>query len=111
MASTTAVPITISAGKDGFPRPQDLSTTPGGTLFATTPGGTRIIYDRSILMMLRNSPMSKTPPAGLNAIPGITLNTVPTVPAKPKKEESPPSSPRHNGTDETGDEEMFKMEQ
>uniref|UniRef100_A0A8C3PLY4 Eukaryotic translation initiation factor 4E binding protein 1 n=1 Tax=Calidris pygmaea TaxID=425635 RepID=A0A8C3PLY4_9CHAR len=32
---------------DGAPLPPgDYSTTPGGTVFGTTPGGTRIIYDR-----------------------------------------------------------------
>ncbi|XP_014283059.1 eukaryotic translation initiation factor 4E-binding protein [Halyomorpha halys] len=42
--------------------PCDYSTTPGGTLYSTTPGGTRIVYERSTLMFLRNSPLSKTPP-------------------------------------------------
>lgn len=40
-------------------------TTPGGTLFSTTPGGTRIIYDREFMLQCRNSPLSRTPPAEL----------------------------------------------
>ncbi|XP_039215646.1 eukaryotic translation initiation factor 4E-1A-binding protein homolog [Crotalus tigris] len=47
-------------------------TTPGGTLFSTTPGGTRIIYDRKFLLDRRNSPMAQTPPCHLPNIPGVT---------------------------------------
>jgi len=54
--------------------PFDYSSTPGGTLFSTTPGGTRIIYDRSFLMQMRNSPMSKSPPKNLPTIPGVTAS-------------------------------------
>ncbi|CAG5121582.1 unnamed protein product [Candidula unifasciata] len=52
--------------------PSDYSTTPGGTLFSTTPGGTRIVYDRTRLMQLRNSPLARSPPANMAQIPGIT---------------------------------------
>ncbi|KAI8796632.1 eukaryotic translation initiation factor 4E-binding protein 1 [Biomphalaria glabrata] len=52
--------------------PSDYSSTPGGTLFSTTPGGTRIVYDRSRLMQLRNSPLARSPPANMAKIPGIT---------------------------------------
>lgn len=38
-----------------------LSSTPGGSLYGTTPGGTRISYDRNSLMNFRNSPLSKSP--------------------------------------------------
>ncbi|XP_026309764.1 eukaryotic translation initiation factor 4E-binding protein 1 isoform X2 [Piliocolobus tephrosceles] len=34
--------------------------------------GTRIIYDRKFLMECRNSPVTKTPPKDLPAIPGVT---------------------------------------
>uniref|UniRef100_A0A224XPR2 Putative eukaryotic translation initiation factor 4e binding protein eif4ebp n=1 Tax=Panstrongylus lignarius TaxID=156445 RepID=A0A224XPR2_9HEMI len=47
---------------DSSQLPIDYSTTPGGTLYSTTPGGTRIVYERSTLMFLRNSPLSQTPP-------------------------------------------------
>ena len=33
--------------------------------------GTRIIYDRKFLLLMRNSPLSKTPPAKLATIPDI----------------------------------------
>jgi translation initiation factor 4E binding protein 2 len=42
--------------------PSDYSSTPGGSLYSTTPGGTRIIYDRSFLMNMRQSPLAQTPP-------------------------------------------------
>lgn len=40
--------------------------------YSTTPGGTRIVYSRDALLNLANSPLSKTPPTHLPAIPGIT---------------------------------------
>lgn len=61
--------VTVS---DAALMPLDYSVTPGGTLFSTTPGGTRIIYDRKFLLDCRNSPVTKTPPRGLPTIPGVT---------------------------------------
>ncbi|KAJ3603702.1 hypothetical protein NHX12_028446 [Muraenolepis orangiensis] len=52
--------------------PHDCCSTPGGTLFSTTPGGTRIIYDRKFLLDCRSSAVAKTPPRGLPDIPGVT---------------------------------------
>jgi len=52
--------------------PADYSSTPGGTLFSTTPGGTRIVYERQLLMQLRNSPMAKTPPRNIQYFPGMS---------------------------------------
>ncbi|CAB3364751.1 eukaryotic translation initiation factor 4E-binding protein 1 [Cloeon dipterum] len=57
---------------DATQLPMDYSTTPGGTLYSTTPGGTRIVYDRSFLLQMRNSPLARTPPKNLPSIPGIT---------------------------------------
>ena len=50
--------------------PNDYSTTPGGTIFGTTPGGTKIVYERAFLINMRNSPLARTPPRNLPAIPG-----------------------------------------
>eukprot|EP01115_Flamella_aegyptia_P005781 TRINITY_DN24284_c0_g1_i1.p1 TRINITY_DN24284_c0_g1~~TRINITY_DN24284_c0_g1_i1.p1 ORF type:complete len:108 (-),score=26.96 TRINITY_DN24284_c0_g1_i1:50-373(-) len=62
----------IPIRRDGwYPTPRDISATPGGTLYCVTPGGTRIVYDRSTLLNLRNSPLSKTP-TNLPVIPGVT---------------------------------------
>jgi hypothetical protein len=57
--------------------PSDLSSTPGGTLFSTTPGGTRIVYDRAFLLECRNSPLANSPPVGLPQIPGVTCTLPP----------------------------------
>ena|SRR3989338_7133524 len=62
---------------DWIPDPRDLSTTPGGTLYATTPGGTKIIYNRDKLMALAQSPLSKSP-LNLPHIPGVTAGTSPS---------------------------------
>ena len=51
--------------------PSDYSTTPGGTIFGTTPGGTKIVYERAFLINMRNSPMAQTPPSKLPTIPGL----------------------------------------
>lgn len=51
----------------------DLARTPGGTVFGTTPGGTRIQYDLSQIMNLRNSPLARAAISKLPSIPGITL--------------------------------------
>merc|ERR1711997_61071 len=53
--------------------PSDYGTTPGGTMFAHTPGGTRIVYERAFLMQMRQSPLAKSPPANLPLIPGVTV--------------------------------------
>ncbi|XP_019401653.1 PREDICTED: eukaryotic translation initiation factor 4E-binding protein 1 [Crocodylus porosus] len=67
--------IPAPAGAPRLP-PGDYSSTPGGTVFGTTPGGTRIIYDRKFLMECRNSPVAKTPPCDLPDIPGVTSPNV-----------------------------------
>jgi len=58
--------------------PADYSTTPGGTIFGTTPGGTKIVYERAFLVNMRNSPLSRTPPTNMPNIPGITTNFIKT---------------------------------
>ncbi|KYR00471.1 hypothetical protein DLAC_02474 [Tieghemostelium lacteum] len=59
MSSTTkAIPVL----KDNRLNDINFSTSLGGTLYGTTPGGTKKIYDRTQLLNYRNSPLSKTPP-------------------------------------------------
>ncbi|XP_056635625.1 eukaryotic translation initiation factor 4E-binding protein [Diorhabda carinulata] len=57
-----AIPIRRVLINDHSELPAHYSSTPGGTLFSTTPGGTKIVYEKSVLLTLRNSPISKTPP-------------------------------------------------
>jgi len=67
-----------------------LSTSPNGTEYGTTPNGTRIRYDRSALMQLRNSPLSNTPPNFTTSIP----NRKPPQPSSRTKgaQQQPPSA-------------------
>jgi len=71
-SSTVAVPIVVRRADPNAHLPSDYGVTPHGTIFSTTPGGTRIIYDRAQLLKLRNSPYSQSPPAALKFIPGVT---------------------------------------
>ncbi|XP_007554883.1 eukaryotic translation initiation factor 4E-binding protein 3-like [Poecilia latipinna] len=67
------IPTKVLTLKDWSQLPDCYSQTPGGTLFSTTPGGTRIIYDRKFLLDCRNSPLARTPPCCLPQIPGVTV--------------------------------------
>lgn len=53
--------------------PNDLSSTPGGSLFSTTPGGTRVYYDRNFMLSMRLSALARTPPPNLPVIKGVTV--------------------------------------
>ncbi|CAG8663074.1 12675_t:CDS:2 [Acaulospora morrowiae] len=63
----------IKKADPGSSLPRGYSTTPSGTIYSSTPGGTRIIYDRSTLLNLANSPLSKTSPSNLAYVPGVTI--------------------------------------
>ncbi|XP_049986341.1 eukaryotic translation initiation factor 4E-binding protein 3 [Alexandromys fortis] len=78
-------------------------TTPGGTLCATTPGGTRIIYDRKFLLECKNSPIARTPPYCLPQIPGVTIPPVPPSRLELLKEQK-------QTEEETTDDEQFEMD-
>merc|ERR1712188_36932 len=71
-SDSAGIPIRSGTLQD-FPNVRDLAITPGGMHFlGTTPGGSRIMYDHATLMHYRQSPLSKTPPANLPMIPGVT---------------------------------------
>ncbi|KAA0187696.1 Eukaryotic translation initiation factor 4E-binding protein 2 [Fasciolopsis buskii] len=81
-------------------------TTPGGTLFSTTPGGTRIIYDREFMLQCRNSPLSRTPPAELEKM----LKAVhPEVNHSPHRPEIQTTGNHENGPLK-GDDNAFEMD-
>ncbi|XP_060927139.1 eukaryotic translation initiation factor 4E-binding protein 2-like [Limanda limanda] len=86
--------------------PHDYCTTPGGTLFSTTPGGTRIIYDRKFLLERRSSPVAKTPPRGLPNIPGVTSPAT----KDPIKKELLNNNVASPESSHTGDDAQFEMD-
>uniref|UniRef100_A0A8C5LMH2 Eukaryotic translation initiation factor 4E binding protein 2 n=1 Tax=Leptobrachium leishanense TaxID=445787 RepID=A0A8C5LMH2_9ANUR len=88
--------------------PHDYCTTPGGTLFSTTPGGTRIIYDRKFLLDRRNSPLAQTPPRRLPDIPGVTS---PITPAEVSKVETNNlNNHDHDRKTAVGEDAQFEMD-
>jgi len=94
-----------------------LSSTPGGSIFGTTPGGTRIQYDRHSLLGYKNSPLSKSPAFLPQSIISAGVTTESAVPIKEEilRESAGASSggaagaaaPSNDGGD---DEELFEME-
>ncbi|XP_030637980.1 eukaryotic translation initiation factor 4E-binding protein 3 isoform X2 [Chanos chanos] len=82
--------------------PDCYSQTPGGTLFSTTPGGTRIIYDRKFLLECRNSPIARTPPCCLPQIPGVTVSSTQPMTKLEEQEES--------NKDPAADDNQFEMD-
>ena len=86
--STTAssIPIVVRRADPSAQIPSDYGVTPHGTIYSTTPGGTRIIYDKKQLLTLRHSPYAQSPPAGLAFIPGVTRSSVPGITSPLQKE-------------------------
>ncbi|XP_012691189.2 eukaryotic translation initiation factor 4E-binding protein 3-like isoform X1 [Clupea harengus] len=76
IVSSCPIPSRVVPSENWTQTPESLGQTPGGTLFSTTPGGTRIVYDRKFLLGCRNSPLARTPPSCLPQIPGVTMPTV-----------------------------------
>ncbi|KAJ2945468.1 hypothetical protein O0L34_g281 [Tuta absoluta] len=82
-----AIPTRRVLITDPTQMPDVYSSTPGGTVYSTTPGGTRIIYEKSFMMSLRQSPISQTPPKC--SLPAALLKNPSAVPhsvATPQKE-------------------------
>ncbi|XP_078524297.1 eukaryotic translation initiation factor 4E-binding protein 1 [Lissotriton helveticus] len=103
-SQSRAIPTRRVMLSEGTQLPHDYSSTPGGTLFSTTPGGTRIIYDRKFLMECRNSPVTKTPPRDLPNIPGVTSPST----EEPKQEAN--HTNHHEEKPVNGEEAQFEMD-
>ncbi|XP_023936250.2 eukaryotic translation initiation factor 4E-binding protein [Bicyclus anynana] len=84
--------------------PDVYSSTPGGTIYSTTPGGTRIVYERSYLMSLRQSPLSNTPPKC--ALPAAMLKN----PSASPVQVLPMPKPRSNSISFDESQETFSMD-
>ncbi|XP_054629268.1 eukaryotic translation initiation factor 4E-binding protein 1 [Dunckerocampus dactyliophorus] len=110
-SGATAIPSTRRVTiHDAEHMPHDYCTTPGGTLFSTTPGGTRIVYDRKFLLGCRSSPAAKTPPQGLPDIPGVTS----PPPTETNEKNTSDGELLNNNTcaasNTTGDDAQFEMD-
>lgn len=79
MASVTK-PVKIPQPTPGSPLEMTLSSSPNGTIYGTTPGGSRIRYQRNELLNIRTSPLIQAAASNMQIphIPGITL-----APAQP----------------------------
>nr|XP_033797713.1 eukaryotic translation initiation factor 4E-binding protein 2 [Geotrypetes seraphini] len=104
-SQSRAIPTRLSRSATPRSYPHDYCTTPGGTLFSTTPGGTRIIYDRKFLLDRRNSPLAQTPPHRLPDIPGVTS---PGMASDEPKVES--NNLNNHERKPTGDDAQFEMD-
>ncbi|XP_042312572.1 eukaryotic translation initiation factor 4E-binding protein 2 [Sceloporus undulatus] len=105
-SQSRAIPTRTVSLSDSSQLPHDYCTTPGGTLFSTTPGGTRIIYDRKFLLDRRNSPMAQTPPCHLPNIPGVTSPGSMTEDSKVEVN----NLNNHDGKAIIGDDAQFEMD-
>ncbi|XP_059214445.1 eukaryotic translation initiation factor 4E-binding protein 2-like [Centropristis striata] len=94
---------------DAAHMPQDYSSTPGGTLFSTTPGGTRIIYDRKFLLQCRTSPLARTPP-NLPDIPGVTRPLKASTNDTNQPEQTASNNTNHDLHAEESTDDQFEMD-
>ncbi|CAF1058950.1 unnamed protein product [Adineta ricciae] len=73
MSNSEGIPIRRLVINDPKDMPLHYGETPGGSIYSTTPGGTRIYYDRTFLLSRRDSPLTRSPPSKLPYIPEVTL--------------------------------------
>ena len=112
-AQAMSIPTRIKNPSTGAYIP--LSSTPGGSLYGTTPGGTRIQYDRSSLLNYRNSPLSKSPahlPQSIINL-GVTTEAAEAIPEevmKPSASAAKSSAEIARGIKDDQDEDLFEME-
>ena len=108
--TSQAIPTRRVELSDPSQIPSDYSSTPGGTWFSTTPGGTRIVYDRSKLLLLRNSPLAKSPPKNLPRIPGVTCPADPKPPTTIAEAPEPTTTRESEHAPPTVEQDQFDME-
>jgi hypothetical protein len=111
---TREIPIRRVMITDPSQIPSHLSQTPGGSIYGTTPGGSRVVYDRSLLLKLSCSPLTKTPPSNMKLIPGVTASASPPKNINPVANCKAQAAAVHvspvlaKGTD--SDEQQFEMD-
>ncbi|CAG9564932.1 unnamed protein product [Danaus chrysippus] len=103
--SSQAIPSRRVLISDPAQMPDVYSSTPGGTIYSTTPGGTRIVYERSFMMSLRQSPISQTPPKC--SLPAALLKN---PPSSSNSSAPPVQKPRSNSISFDESQETFSMD-
>lgn len=94
-----------------------LSSTPGGSLYGTTPGGTRIQYSHQAMLGFRNSPLSKSPAVLPQSIInlGVTNDSAQPIPEERLKPSAQAAQAAAVDSDKVPvadgeDEELFEMD-
>lgn len=72
MSSSIDIPGKLRAQ---HPHLNNISESVGGTIYATTPGGTKIVYRREELVHLSKSPLAKSRPLNMPELPGVTTSS------------------------------------
>ncbi|ORY96923.1 eukaryotic translation initiation factor 4E binding protein [Syncephalastrum racemosum] len=117
-AAAAAAPVNIRRAEANASLPTDYSTTPHGTIYSSTPGGTRVIYDRDTLLALSNSELAKTPPTQMAFVAGVTKtvndslhpNSLQGQKKKEMKREEEAKKKTYNPFAVLNDDDMFEME-
>ncbi|OQV22395.1 putative Eukaryotic translation initiation factor 4E-binding protein 1 [Hypsibius exemplaris] len=104
------IPIRRIMITDASQLPSNLSQTPGGSIYGTTPGGSRVVYDRSLLLKLSCSPLTKTPPSNMKLIPGVTASPPKNPVANCKTQAAQHVSPAALAKGPDSDEQQFEMD-
>ncbi|CAH8863993.1 unnamed protein product [Trichobilharzia szidati] len=112
--STEPIPVRKVTVKDISQIPPNHGTTPGGTLFSTTPGGTRIVYERDFILNCRNSPVARSPMRDLILLPEIDPSSVNNgkethLPSNHETKNSPPAKSKETAHNK-GDDSPFEMD-
>ena len=69
MSGSGAHSIPIPASSRQSPGDDSLSSSSSPSSLSSSPGGSKIVYERSFLINMRNSPLARTPPRNLPNIP------------------------------------------
>lgn len=109
MASVTK-PVKIPQPTPGSPLEMTLSSSPNGTIYGTTPGGSRIRYQRNELIHIRTSPLIHAAASNMHIphIPGITLPPAQPEPVPINAEWR--SIAENNDASKPNEDEMFSMD-
>ncbi|CAF0877232.1 unnamed protein product [Adineta ricciae] len=105
MSNSEGIPIRRLVINDPKDMPLHYGETPGGSIYSTTPGGTRIYYDRTFLLSRRDSPLTRSPPSKLPYIPEVTL-----IPDPSKGDSSGSNSTNQDETSEQQKSPLTKKE-